>query len=362
MKKQKEGTRNFGLDLVRVVALLLVVMVHSFLHSGYNYADVEGIKMFFLLFIRNICFAGVLLFIILTGYLKSNKTISKNHFKSIFHILGVYLTISIFTLLYRKFILNDGESLYNLIIGIFNFTTISYGWYVEMYIGLFLLIPFLNILYHNIPTKNQKLLLLIILFIISSLFPTLSHITIANHSLNFTPDWWGLLYPILLYYVGAFIREYQVHINKWINCCLIFLMVFLMTFVLYFYLQGSSLSTLSNLENSVFSIIISILIFILLYNIKTYSKFIFSVGSFISKVSFGAYLFSYCFDIIFYRNIPITFNTNNYFIAVFLITPLVFLSSILSSYAVEFIISYIRRLFNFFYQRHLENVENKIPY
>lgn len=363
MKEKNEIRRHsYGLDVVRVVALLLIIMVHSFLNSGYNHASVEGIKMFVLLFIRNICFSGVLLFMILTGYLKSTKKVDKGHYKSIFRILLIYLIISILTLLYRKFVVNETESLYNLIIGIFNFTTIPYGWYVEMYIGLFLLIPFLNILYNNIPTKKQKILLLIILFIISSLFPTISHLDIANHSLNIFPDWWSFLYPILLYFVGAFIREYQIHLNKWINFCITILVLFLSTFSLYFYLHGNSLSTLSNPEYSSFPIIISIMIFLLLYNVKTYSKFIFTITSFISSVSFGAYLFSYCFDRIFYQSIPIVFNTNTYFIASFLITPLIFFSSIVASHLVNILISFFSKLFNYFYNVRKDIIKNKTPY
>lgn len=363
MKENNEIRRHsYGLDVVRVVALLLIIMVHSFLNSGYNHASVEGIKMFVLLFIRNICFSGVLLFMILTGYLKSTKKVDKGHYKSIFRILLIYLIISILTLLYRKFVVNETESLYNLIIGIFNFTTIPYGWYVEMYIGLFLLIPFLNILYNNIPTKKQKILLLIILFIISSLFPTISHLDIANHSLNIFPDWWSFLYPILLYFVGAFIREYQIHLNKWINFCITILVLFLSTFSLYFYLHGNSLSTLSNPEYSSFPIIISIMIFLLLYNVKTYSKFIFTITSFISSVSFGAYLFSYCFDRIFYQSIPIVFNTNTYFIASFLITPLIFFSSIVASHLVNILISFFSKLFNYFYNVRKDIIKNKTPY
>ena len=41
------------------------------------------------------------------------------------------------------------ENIINSIIYIFNFTACPNAWYLEMYIGLFLLIPFLNIIYNN---------------------------------------------------------------------------------------------------------------------------------------------------------------------------------------------------------------------
>ena len=48
-----------------------------------------------------------------------------------------------------------GGVIKDVVMRIFSFSTIPYGWYVEMWIGLFLMVPFLNILWWNCPSKKQ---------------------------------------------------------------------------------------------------------------------------------------------------------------------------------------------------------------
>lgn len=348
--------RVFGLDLVRFLAIILVVMVHSFLHSGFNDASVDGLEMYLLLFCRCLSHCGVLLFILLTGYLNCEKKLDKKYFFSIIPVLTTYLVVSIITAITRKFIFHDNVNVFHLVGGIFNFSTIPYGWYVEMYIGLFFFIPFLNILYKNIPTKKDKQTFLIILFLFSSFFPTLTKAFIAGHSLNLFPDYWNMLYPFLLYFMGCYIKEYQITIPKVLNFILIILILFLNSFLLYFYLHGSSISTLLLSENYIFSIIQAILIFLFCYNIKTYSKTLYYSVRFFSKVSFSIYLISYCFDEFFYNHLHLFYGqTHHYLLCTFLLTPIVFL---LSSFAAGIIDYFVKSLFQFFSK--LVDVRRKI--
>ena len=50
-----------------------------------------------------------------------------------------------------------------------DFSLIPYGWYIEMYIGLFLLMPFLNITFENLHTQNNRRFLIIATVINGSL-------------------------------------------------------------------------------------------------------------------------------------------------------------------------------------------------
>lgn len=341
--------RSFGLDLVRAVALLFVVLVHSFMHSGFNGASLNSLGGFFLLSIRCIAFVGVLLFMILTGYLKSKKKVDKNHYKSIINVLVVYFIISIISILFKKCILHEDRSLVSLVIGIFNYTSAPYSWYVKMYIGLFLLIPFLNILYNGIDTKRNKQFLILTLFVLTSLFPTISRLVVSNYSLNIAPDWWGQMYPLLLYFVGCYIKEYEININKFLNFSLILLFVYLQTVLFYFYAQSKSVNDILICENSIFAVILAILIFLFLYNIKTYSKFLSSIVGFISKASFGGYLISYCFDMIFYRLIPIFDSSSSHYFykCSFILTLIIFTCSVISSAFINLIIKIVGKFINY---------------
>ena len=334
--------RNFGLDLVRFSAIFFVILVHSFMHSGFNVTDLYGIKMFILLFVRSFGHCGVLLFLLLTGYLNNKKEINSKHYKVIKKVLITYVIISIITLLYRKYISVDNNSIMSLIAGIFRFKTAPYSWYVEMYIGLFFLIPFLNILYNNIKTKNEKIILIVTLLLFCSFFPTICRIQIAGHSLDLFPDYWSILYPILMYYIGCFISEYQIRINKYILFIIIFITAFLSTFLLYFYAQGKSVNSIGLTENYLLSVILSFFIFLFFYNFKCNNRLIIKTVRFFSDVSFGTYLISFCFDDYFYKYTLFLKDNPYYFlICTFVLTPIIFILSSIASYFVSLFVKII---------------------
>ena len=358
--------RVFGLDFIRVVAFYFVILVHSFLNSSFNHAPLEGFSMFLLLMVRCVAFTGVLLFIMITGYCKSNKELSKEHFRSIIKILVVYLVISIITFVFRKFYLHQDLSFYNSIIGIFNFTTIPYAWYVEMYIGLFLLIPFLNIVYHHLDTKEKKQLLIFILLFITSISTTFSNLEIAGRSLDVLPNWWGNLYPILLYYIGSYIKEYSIKLNKIINFIIIIVLVFLQAFIMYYYCHGLALydRNIFVYENNLPSIILAVFIFLFCYDIKTHSKFLTKIMYLISYASFGGYLISYCCDQFFYHHsIPLSPNQPYYFlICTFGLTPIIFFSSTILSYIINKMVDIGTKIHHKIHNNHQLKVKNKEVY
>ena len=100
----------------------------------------------------------------------------------------------------------------------------QYSWYVNMYIGLYLLIPFLNLLWNSIENKNGHVLLVLILLamtVLPSVFNVYNfgeqgmlvrpYLTITYNKL--VPDWWTGIYPITYYYIGTYIKHY-VEIKK----------------------------------------------------------------------------------------------------------------------------------------------------
>lgn len=158
--------RIFGIDLLRAIAIFFVLSVHFFLNNNFYNTNISGIGMFISLFMRWIFYIGVPIFILLTGYLKKDKELNKKYYKGIIHVLTSYLFISIVCIIFRIFYLNESMSKLKMLVSIFDFTADGYAWYIEMYLGLFLLIPFLNILYNNIKTKKNKQYLIITLLII----------------------------------------------------------------------------------------------------------------------------------------------------------------------------------------------------
>ena len=200
-------TRDVRLDLIRALAGLLVVSVHFFWNNGYYETPIQGWQMAVMTVMRDSFMVCVPLFLLLTGYLCCHKRLSRRYYLGLAPTLATYLLASLFCLALRGISARNFSPLW-MIREILAFTAAPYGWYIELYIGLFLLIPFLNVLYHGLGSRRQKEVLLLTLVVMTAL-P-------AASALEILPDWWMQLFPVTYYMAGAYIREYQPRVDwRW---------------------------------------------------------------------------------------------------------------------------------------------------
>lgn len=195
--------RLAGPDLIRCLAILLVLTIHSINYSGRINSDLRSAEWVVCSFVYQLAKVCVPLFLLLTGYFQSRHTLSRRHYLSVIPVLLSYITIMIPTLLIN----NRGESILRRILYLFDFET-GYSWYVEMYLCLFLLIPFLNILYRAL-TRRQKQWLIGILALLTILPPMAKSFMVAGAPLSVFPDFLEDLYVITYFYIGAYIAEYR---------------------------------------------------------------------------------------------------------------------------------------------------------
>jgi surface polysaccharide O-acyltransferase-like enzyme len=175
------------------------------------------------------------LFILLTGYLTRKKQITKDYYFKIFYTLGIYILASIACIVYRVFINNEVISLTYFIGGFFGYKNAPYSWYIEMYIGLFLLSPFLNILDNNIDSKRKKQLLVLTFIFLTSLpsivnvyRPDLEWFLNIASSTDYAPilpDWWINIYPITYYFLGCYLNEYKINLRVRYQALILFLVI-----------------------------------------------------------------------------------------------------------------------------------------
>lgn len=304
--------RYLGLDITRIIAVLMVIAVHSLGRNGYYEMALNkeaGPLLFIITMLRWLFYACVPVFIIITGYLKKDKKIDKNHYKSIISILIDYLIICIIYIAYHKFYLNLDITNIETIINIFNFNLMPYAWYLQLYIGLFLIIPFLNIMYNNMPSKKSKEILIITLLLLCGLDSTINPLfkLIFNVNTNLiSTGYFPISYPLGLYLLGAYIKEYQPNIKKINNIIYLVLILFIQTLITYYYCQGNifSWSIMAGYGN-ILTFIVAGLVFCLFYNIelKKESKTINKITSYLSNCSFSVYLISFFVDSHFYQYI-----------------------------------------------------------
>lgn len=334
--KENLSQRICGLDLIRVCAIFFVIAGHFlFVNTSYMSTPMVGVSVFLQGMMLPIFFAGVPLFMMLTGYLNINKKPTKKYYKSIVRVLVAYLIFSVLTILFRVYYLGEVKSVTEWALAILNYSAIPYAWYIEMWIGLALLAPFLNYLWRAIPTMQEKILLGVTLFILTAL-PDLT-------SRLFPKYFAQACYPLMFYFMGTFIREYQPIIKTWLGITAVILisMVNPIATILLFGSDNVDVG-LTGGPGGVFCTWIALAIFLILYRRDISVKPIKRWVTHCSMVSLEMYLCCYMFDQLYYPWFKERFyESQTQFLPWFLvIVPLVFLSS----YAVASVYSVTRRI------------------
>lgn len=289
--------KNINLDTIRSLAVFCVLSVHFFMNSGFYEEIIVGPKMYVETMIRTSFAICVPLFLLLTGFLMNKKALSKKYYFALSKVLIPY-AISILCIAVYRVMRGDAYTVPSYILDVASFA--YYSWYIEMYIGLYLLIPFLNIIYNNLDNKKQKQLLLGVCVAIT-IGPTFFN---AFDKLLF-PDWWQSFFPVAYYFLGAYIAEYknEFHISLKKNFLLAVISILITSGFCYFrsynnvFNWGSwcTAGGFANLFNAP-------LIFLLLLRlpIQKVPKFISGIIQLVAKVSLPLYLVSYILDSLWY--------------------------------------------------------------
>lgn len=340
--------RNTAIDVIRCFAFFSVVSVHFFSYIGF-YDEIIAKEMLLMTFMRSFFTICVPLFLMISGYLTHSKTVSKSYYKKLIYTLSIYLLASLFCCLFKIFYLKENMSGVDFIAGFFNFSHDPYSWYVEMYIGLFLLCPFLNRLYMGLDSKKEKQILIITLLLLTALpqvtnifFPDTAWLLNPASSHNYIavlPAYWVNFYPITYYFIGSYLREYKINLR-----CRTLLLISVAIFIVngsFNYYRSHNSFFIWGIWQGYGSLLValqSVFVFLLLLNID-YSKIPASAATVLKRFSnlcFGAYLISWVSDNTFFPvfNSYISQVTDR-FLFYPIIAPLLFLASIAMSFVIN---------------------------
>lgn len=190
-------TRNSNFELLRILSMLFIVIYHMIIH-GRVFEDISSNSVKEILtIIEFLIIIHVNLFVLITGYFQSESNFKQSKFwsiinSSLFYKLIIIIVLSLFgiislnklTILKELFIIN-----------------LSQYWFIKVYLFLYCLSPFINILIRNITRKNYQKLI-IVLFVLFSVIP---YITGEQ---GFENNGYTLYNFIFLYLVGGYLRKY----------------------------------------------------------------------------------------------------------------------------------------------------------
>ncbi len=287
------------------------------MNSGFYQIPIGGTRLYFMTVARCFFMVCVPLFLVLTGFLMCNKKLEKGYYGKITKTLFVYILASILCVIFKKYYLHQEWSIQDMVEGTLGFTGASYSWYIEMYIGLFLLIPFLNGAYHSLESKKHKLILVGTMLFLTAL-PSVLNIFVFDSFVfwstpitkweytKIVPSFFTLLYPITYYFLGSFIREFRPRPNRLLNLALIIICTFAFGSFNFYRSRGSVfVSGIWQDWGALPNVIMTVLVFLFLLNLPSerLSSPFKKVLSFISDLTLGGYLLSYIFDQYFYTKL-----------------------------------------------------------
>lgn len=353
------SARNPCFDIIRCFALFCVISVHFFLNNEFYSEPVAHKRMIVMVFMRCAFMVCVPTFLVLTGCLMKSKKLSKRYYSKCIKTICIYCLSSIACLIYKKFYLNDPVDFLNGIFAILGFSAAPYSWYVQMYLGLFIMIPFLNLIYNNLPSKKAKFVLIATFFVLTSLPSIINVYDIFSPTwwknpasstayLKLIPAWWTGIYPLTYYFIGCYLIEYKPKMNIWKNILLIILTLLVYgTYCIWRSYNVPFASGAWEAWGSPFNVVLTVLVFIFFFNrdYRNIPHLISRVFAVLSDCCLGGYLVSWIFDSAFYPILNLKISEMpkrlEYY---FIIVPVIYLCSLTLSFVINLIYSAGKRV------------------
>jgi len=222
---EKKKTRDSGIELLRIISIMMVIGLHAFSYG--NYYDVAsemgGFVNYCSVGIRILFRPAVNIFILITGYFMVRMKFDLN--KAYKKVLNVYLTVIFYSITLTLLILLLGPEYYTingqkdsikLILLSMIMPVTSQRWYfLTHYLFLCLLAPFFNIILQNIKKKDYHILLAIVTFLLC-IWYVLSDIRLLDQVVRVNgfsdlQSGGNVFFFLYIYMIGGYIR---LHVSK----------------------------------------------------------------------------------------------------------------------------------------------------
>lgn len=318
-----------GPDIIRVTAILFVIAGHFlFLHTPFRQIEVTNLNLLLQGICMSIFYVSVPLFIILTGYLNSYKNygdITFKTYKSLGKVIGAYLFFAVLSVFWKELYLGQHSSVWQYFVMVFNYTISPYCWYIELYICLFLFMPFINILLKSLATKHNQLM-----FIAACIFCGFLPALLNRGGVQILPQLFSIVPSIVGYYaIGFYIAVHRPKLNKWLLVAGI--LAFACADGLFALIRQAKFVLAGGSIYSLYYAIIAVSIFLMLYDIDVKSKLLKKA----SLYTLDVYLCCWIFDSLYYPWFKEHFykSQEQFFLYILIIVPAVYLSSLLIAWA-----------------------------
>ncbi len=203
--------RDANLDLLRIISMLLIIFLHSIDHSGVlEQADVCGkINIYaYVRFAYALCQVCVNCYVMLSGYYLLNSKFR------VHKLVALWMEVVFYSFVLRALFMITDQHAFSIVSLLSCFVPVLTGryWFITIYVGLYLLFPFLNKLVWAMNQKEHTLMniCLFVLFSLSiSIYPSFKGMNCGGG--------WGLAWFVVLYLLAAWFRLYYTPPEKRIH-------------------------------------------------------------------------------------------------------------------------------------------------
>ncbi len=289
MKKIDTNSRNCGLDLLRIMAMIFITIIHW---DGYTNITSEqtGIIKLFIMALLTLDLFAINVFVLITGYF-----MSMSKFK-ISRLIKVWFEVWIYSVIFGiiGFFINGGqigiEQVFKIIFPLLGY----HYWYIMPYFFLCFIAPYISKALTEVSRGSH----LTIIFVIVFLFDIVVLLNPFYHSYNvfeLIGSIKGFLWFVILFIIAAYIRKYPNERRYKVSI----IGFFASTGILYLLLIMSDLYPALNTvfsrmsifdKASILALIMSVSLFNIMNEIKIKNnKFKYCISK-LSACSFGVYL------------------------------------------------------------------------
>lgn len=295
-------TRIAGLDILRTLAIIFVMLTHLISYRYVNILDNQtGTAQWYICALaRFTVILSIPIFLLLSGYLLSSRRPDRSHAAAIIPVMFSWFVLSFAATFAERFLFGTGDvRTLHAILKIFNFN-FGYTWYVEMYLCLYLVMPYLNLLLDRLERRGQQRLIAVLAFL--TLVPAvLRSFKFDGVWIDILPDYFEVGYAITYFLIGGYIARHKPKPRP-IYCIGTLAAVLIFELVLYrcFSQEGESAWWIFREYNTLTHAIAAVALFLLFYRVGQLPGVLAIPIREISVCSFEMYLISYLTDRIFY--------------------------------------------------------------
>lgn len=195
-----DGKRSSAFELMRIIAMFMVVLGHCMLATAQNVEPYLGMIDNIGWCVKAFTVCAVNLFFLLTGYFSKSSTFRLSKIfdiwiKTIFYSFLIYVILSFAT---NSFKLSEGAEY---LLPIF----LKKYWYIQTYIVLALVMPFITYTLENIDLKKQTFLA-VVLVVFFSIHPTFIKVAMTLDN----SQGYGFIWGCSMLVIGHWLHRIQI--------------------------------------------------------------------------------------------------------------------------------------------------------